>query len=75
VERVGLAVGFFSRPTMADRMDNATEKRRPWYVTAEIREEARAASRGFRRGNHRNQSAQPYRGSKQEGEHRKGRRG
>lgn len=68
-------MGIIRRPTMGERMDNAAERRRPWWVTAEIREIARDTNKRFRRADRRYRNTEPYRGSSDEREHqRRGRR-
>ena len=66
-------MGIFKRPTMADRMDNATERRRPWWATAEIREEIRHANRVSRPMIRRTEDTEPDQGSKAQRSHRRGR--
>ena len=57
---------------MADRMDNMTERRRPWWATSEIKELANDFNRKSRKASHQDEQARPYRGSRTEGRHRRG---
>ena len=67
-------MGIFKRPTMGDRMDNATERSRPWWATAQIREVGRDAHRRFKVAEHGYENSEPYRGSRTEASHRRGRK-
>lgn len=58
---------------MAERMDRATERSRPWWATAEIREVGRDTRRRFKIKDHGYEDTEPYQGSKTQASHRKGR--
>lgn len=55
---------------MADRMDNMTERARPWWATSEIKELAADFNRKSARASHQDEQVKPYRGSKTERGHR-----
>ena len=69
---MGLFKPATQRPTMADRRDNQTERMRPWWASAAIKELSNDFNRKSRHASHRDEQARNYRGSKTEASHRRG---
>jgi len=71
------AMSIFRRPTMGDRMDNAAEKRH-WLSVGSAgvelaKQETVAHERAVKMGKHEAEQGKPYRGSRTEASHRRGR--
>jgi hypothetical protein len=60
------------RPTMAERLSNAADRKRPWWQKSEVRELANDFNRMSRRASQQDEEARPYRGSRTERTHRRG---